>query len=195
MKKSNEQKPNIVHRLLGSTLKFIKETNDNRSKSPVYKFKYELPKSFIKAVDNARITAGYNILPRTRHRSASPSIHQKMTSSSSSLSSSSPSSSSPHGSCNRYQTTTTKMFRSSSTNDIDRVSTKKVQFRRTPRGHVPPHRQRTATPILFPSRPQFRMMMNPNFMMMNRCPRPPNVLSMRSPIPMQQQQMFRLRFR
>jgi len=87
------------------------------------------------------------------------------------------------------------MFRSSSTNDVDKVSTKKVQFRRTPRGHVPRHRQRTTIPILFPSRPQFRMMMNPNFMMLNRCRRPPNVLSMRSPIPMQQQPMFRLRFR
>jgi hypothetical protein len=114
-------------------------------------------------------------------------------SSSSSLSSSS-SSSSPYRSYNRHQTTS-KIFRASSTNDIDRVSTKKVQFRRTPRGNVPPHRHQTTTPMLFSPRPQFRMMMNPNFMMMNRCRRPPNVLSMRSPIPMQQQQMFQLRFR
>jgi hypothetical protein len=188
MKKSNEQKPNIVHRLLTSTLKFKKEINDNRSKSPVYKFKYELPKSFLKAVDKARITAGYDILPRFRHRSASPSIHQK-TSSLSSLSSSS-----SHYSYNR-QEPISKNFRSSSTNDIDKVFTKKVQFRRTPREPVHPRRQQTTTPILCSPRPQFRMMMNPNIMMINRSRRPLNILPMRSPIPMQQQQIFRLRFR
>jgi hypothetical protein len=187
--KSNEQKPNIVHRLLSSTLKFKKEHHDNRSKSPVLKLKYELPKSFLKAVDNARITAGYGILPRSRHRSASPSMDQKLRSSSSSLSSSS--SFSTHRSHHGYQTRP-KICRSSSTNDIERVSTKKIQFRRTPRGH---HRPHATTPIFFAPRPQFRMM-NPNFMMMNRSRRPPNVLSMRSPIPIQQQPpIFRMKFR
>jgi hypothetical protein len=162
MKKSNEQKNNFIQRLLTSTLKFKKDNEDVRSKSPVYKFKYELPKSFIKAVDHARVEAGYDLLPQLHRRSSSPS-------------------SSSHQ-------TTSEHFRSSSTNDIDRVSTKKIQFRRTPRGHV---RQQPKTPLLIPPRPTIRMMMNPNFMMMNRCRRPPNIM----PIRMQQQQLFRFRFR
>lgn len=187
MKKSNESKLNIVHRLLNSTLKFKKEIHDNRPKSPVYKFNYELPKSFLKAVDKVRITSGYDILPRFRHRSASPTIQPKTSSPSSpSLSSSS------YDSNNSHQTRP-RNFRSSSTNDIDRVCTKKIQFRRTPRGHV--HRQQTTTPRLFPPRPRFCMMVNPNFMMMNRPRRPLNILPIRSPVSMQRQPIFQLRFR
>jgi hypothetical protein len=177
MKKSNEQKNNFVQRLLTSALNFNKEKDDSRSKSPVHKFEYELPESFFRAVDNARIEAGYDILPRHRHRSTSPLTRQG--SSSSSLS--------PHR-------TVPKMSRSSSANDIHKISTKKVQFRRTPRAQINHHHQRTI-PIPFSSRPPFRMMTNPNFMMRNRFSRPPNIMAMRSPILMQQRQIFRLRFR
>lgn len=172
MKNSNEQKSNIVHRLINSTLKFKKELNDTQSKTSVRKFKYELPESFLKAVDNARITAGYDILPRRRHRSASPVIDQKT--------------SSFDRSDNRDQIEP-KITYSSSTNDIDRFSTKKVQFRRTPRRQIH-HPQ----PRFFSPRPPFRMMMNPNFMLMNRSPRPANVLPIRMP---QRPAIFRLRFR
>jgi hypothetical protein len=185
MKKSNEQKNNLLQRLFTSTLsKLTKENGDNRSKSPDDKFKYELPKSFRKAVDYARVRAGYDILPhRHRHRSASPLLRQNLCSSASS-------SPSPHRSNHRYETVP-KFSHSSSTNDIDKVSTKKIQFRRTP------HRQvnHAPTPMLFSPRPPFPMMMNPNFMMVNRCRRPPNIVPIRSPVPMQQQQMFQLRFR
>ena len=121
MKKSNEQKPNIVTSFINfNIIKLKKKTEDNRSKSPVDKFKYELPKSFLKAVDYARVRAGYDILPRRRHRSASPSIHRK-TSSSSSSTASPPS---LHRSNKQYQANP-KFSRSSSTNDIDKVSTQK----------------------------------------------------------------------
>jgi hypothetical protein len=179
MKNSNEQKSNFVHRLINSTLKFKKEHIDNQSKSSVHKFKYELPESFLKAVDNARLTAGYNILPRRRHRSASPAIDQKT------------SSSSFTDSDNEDQIKS-KITCSFSTNDLDRISTKKIQFRRTPRRPMQHHRPTTPHPIFFSPRPPFRMMMNSNLMWMNRSPRPANV----SPIPLPQRPaIFRLRFR
>ncbi|CAF2432643.1 unnamed protein product [Rotaria sp. Silwood2] len=190
MKKSNEQKPNFVHRLLTSTLKFIKDNENDQSKSSDDTFKYELPESFFKAVDNARTKAGYDILPRHRHRSVpSPSSRQNTFSSSSSSSSSH----SPHR-LHKDHKVIPKIYQSPSANDIDKVSKKKVQFRRTPREHVRQH-QPITTPRLFLSRPQFQMMMNPNFMMVNKSRRPQNFIPMRSTIFMQQQPMFRLRFR
>lgn len=180
MKKSKEQKPNIVHRLITSTLKFTtKEAQNDRSKSPVHQFNYELPKSFLKAVDKARVSSGYDILPRFRPRSASPITQQKT--SSSSLASS-------HNSYEPQQIKS-KTFRSSSTNDIDRVCTKKVQFRRIPRRTIQQQQQPT-NPLLFSPRPRFCMMMNPNFMMMNRPRQPFNILPIRSPL--RQPTMFRL---
>ncbi len=183
MKRSHEPKPNIVHRLLSSALLFKKEHHDHRPKSPVLKFKYQLPKSFLEAVDHARNAAGYDLLPRFRPRSASPSIGPKM---SSSTSSSLSSSSSSHYFYNQSQAKP-KVSCSPSTDDLSKVTTKKVPFRRTARGQV--HHHATA-PVLFPSRPRFPVMMNPNLMMINRSRRPPNVLPMRPPLLMQQQPRF-----
>ncbi|CAF0903006.1 unnamed protein product [Rotaria sp. Silwood1] len=189
MKKSNEQKPNIVHRLLTSTLKFIRDNQNDQFKSSNDTIKYELPESFFKAVDDARTKAGYDILSRHRHQSV-PSSSRQNSFSSSSSSSSSPS---PHRLQNDHKAKP-KIYQSSSANDIDKVCKKKVQFRRTPRKHVQEH-QSITIPRVFSSRPLFRMMMNPNFVMVNRGRRPRNFMPMRPPIFMQQQQMFRLRFR
>lgn len=189
MKNSSESKPNLVHRLINSTLKFAREHVDHQSKLSIRKFKYELPESFLKAVDRARIAAGYDILPRHRHRSVSPSIEQRT-----SLASSSSSSISPARLDNRDQAKA-KISRSSSTNDIDRVLTRKIPFRRTPRQQIPNHhhhhqRRRATTsrpPIFIPSPPRFSMMINPN-LMMHRSLRPRAFF----PIPIQQRPaMFR----
>ncbi|CAF0963019.1 unnamed protein product [Rotaria sordida] len=191
MKKSNEQKSNFIHRLLNSTFKFIKDNENNQSKSSTDTFKYELPESFFKAVDKTRTKAGYDILPHHHHhhRSVPSSSRHNSFSSSSSLSSSL----SSHR-LHQDHKTVPKLYRSSSANDIDKVFKKKVQFRRTPRERV--HQQHpTTTPILFSARPSFRMLMNPNFMIVDRCRRQRNFIPMRSPRFIQQQPMFRLRFR
>lgn len=60
-----------------------KQQNKIRSKSPVQKFKYHLPSSFFKAVDEARLEAGYDILPHFHTLSISRSVHHKPTLSSS----------------------------------------------------------------------------------------------------------------
>lgn len=153
MKNSHESKPNIVHRFINSTLKFAKEHTDQQSKLSVGKFKYELPESFLKAVDRTRLAAGYDILLRHRHRSVSPSIQKKTSTSSSPIRLDHRDRSKAHISC------------SSSTNDIDRVLTRKIPFRRTPRTQI---HHRTTTPIFIPSRPRFPMMINPNLMVHRR---------------------------
>ena len=185
MKNSNEPKPNLVHRLINSTLKFAKEHTDHPSKLSIRKFKYELPESFLKAVDRARLAAGYDVLPRHQHRSLSPSIEQRT-----SFSSSSSSLSSPVRLDNRDQLKA-NISCSSSTNDIDRVLTRKIPFRRTPRRHIHRQRQGTTTPIFIPSPPpRFPMMMNPN-LMMHRPLRPRTFF----PTPIHQRPtVFRFRF-
>jgi len=193
MKKSNEQKNNLLQRLLISTLsKLTKENEDNQTKLSDEKFKYELPDSFIKAVDYARVRAGYDILThRRRHQYASPLNHRNR-SSSSSLSSSSSSSSAR----DKQSRTKPKFSLSSSTNDIDKVSIKKIQFRRVPHGHPPPPHHHQARPRIFISpRPTFPMVMNPNFMLVNKCHRPPNIIPIRNSVPMRPPQFFRMRFR
>ncbi|UJR26803.1 hypothetical protein I4U23_008116 [Adineta vaga] len=90
-----------------------------------YQFNYELPESFLKAVDSARIKAGYDILPRPlhHHQSTSPSLS---------------SSSSAHDTY-KYLQTVSEIFRSTSHDDVPRISTKKIQFRRTPREKISNH--------------------------------------------------------
>ena len=168
MKNSHESKPNIVHRFINSTLKFAKEHTDQQSKLSTRKFKYELPESFLKAVDRTRLAAGYDILPRHRHRSVSPLIQQKT--SISSLSSS------PIRLDHRDRSKAHHISCSSSTNDIDRVLTRKIPFRRTPRTQI---HHRTTTPIFIPTRPRFPMVINPNLMVMHRSPRPPILIQQR----------------
>ena len=74
MRGANENKTGIVERIINSMVKMPPaEKKKVRVKSPVRKFNYQLPKSFFDAVDNARVEAGYDILPRFHHLSVSPS--------------------------------------------------------------------------------------------------------------------------
>ncbi|CAF1504586.1 unnamed protein product [Adineta ricciae] len=179
MKKSNEPKNNLIQRLLNSTLKFTKINDDAHQQSPDNgKFNYELPDSFIQAVDNARTKAGYDILPHLHHQSTSPSLS---------------SSSSAHDTY-KYLQTVTEIFRSASNNDVARMATKKVPFRRTPRERVQQQQHHhTTAPVLLSPRATFRMMMPRNFMMFNRCRQPFHF----TPMNMRQQPrpMFQMRFR
>ena len=178
MKKSNEPKNNLIQRLLTSTLKFTKINNDIHEQLPDDgKFNYELPDSFIQAVDDARTKAGYDILPHLHHQSTSPSLS---------------SSSSAHDTY-KYLQTVTEIFRSASNNDVARMATKKVPFRRTPRERVQQQQHHTTAPVLLSPRATFRMMMPRNFMMFNRCRQPFHF----TPMNMRQQPrpMFQMRFR
>ena len=161
-KKSHEQKYSFAHRLLSLALNKAKnDKTRGRSMSP---FNYDLPKSFVDAVDHARAQAGYDMLPRHRHRSVSPVTRPSIT---------------------------TKLTCSSSTTDLRQVPMKKVQFRRTPREQPLPTRRTAARPILAASpRMSFRPMAQPNFMLLNRFRRPMNPMPMRVP----QRPMFRFRF-
>lgn len=172
MQNSNEQKTNIFQRFINTTIKFTKDlTNEFRSKSPDEKFKYELPDSFLKAVDKARLEAGCDILPRRRARSVSPTISLSSSSSSSSLSNS------------NY---------ASNPNLTKVSSTKKVAFRRSRPRQTPPAqvRQQNVQPRFFSARPRFPLAMNPNMMMINRPHRPVNIPPTRMRVP-----MFQMRFR
>ncbi|CAF1000766.1 unnamed protein product [Adineta steineri] len=182
MKKSHEQKNNFIQRLLTSTLKFTKDNNNNSNNNigyeiPINKFNYELPNSFLQAADNARINAGYDILPRFLRRSASASS----------------SSASSHCTCKHLQTVS-DIFRSTSHKDINNIPTKKIPFRRTPRERVNQQHHSTA-PLLFTPRPAVRMVMGPNFMLMNRYRRPLNMMPIRTPVRMPQRPTFQFRFR
>lgn len=181
MKKSNEPKNNIIQRLFTSTLKFTKINNDNHPQLPDDgKFNYELPDSFIQAVDDARIKAGYEILPHLHHQSTSPSL--------SSLSS-------VHDTY-KYLQTVSEIFRSTSNNDVARMATKKVPFRRAPLERVqqqPQQHHHTTAPALLSPRPTFRMMMPRNFMMFNRSRQPFHFMPMN--IRQQPRPMFQMRFR
>lgn len=75
MKRGNEQKSSTIHRLLNLLVKPIPEEKQVRSKPPGgQKFQYQLPQSFVQAVNDARIKEGYDVLPRFEHRSSLPSI-------------------------------------------------------------------------------------------------------------------------
>ncbi|CAF1435006.1 unnamed protein product [Rotaria magnacalcarata] len=182
MGRSHEQKTNIVHRILNSTLKFIQENITDQSKLSVGTLNYELPDSFFKAVDHARRQAGYDVLPRVRNRSVPPpSSRHNSCSSLSSLSS--------ERSHNDHQPVS-KIYQSSSGNNLDTISQRKIQFRRTNRQRQPTTNQR-----LFSSRPPVRMIINPRFMIASQFRRPQNVIPIRpQPVFMQQRPVFRLRF-
>ena len=161
-KKSHEQKSSLAQRLLSSAFNTSKrDKSRGRSISP---FNYDLPKSFVDAVDHARVQAGYDILPRHRHRSASPTARHLIT---------------------------PKLTCSSSTTALHQVPLKKVQFRRTPREQALPVRHPATRPILAPSpRMSFRPMAQPNFMLLSRFRRPMNPMLIRMP----QRPLFRFRF-
>ncbi|CAF3373246.1 unnamed protein product [Rotaria socialis] len=183
MPRSHEQKTNIIHRILNSTLKFIQENITDQSKLSVDTLNYELPDSFFKAVDHARTQAGYDVLPRVRNRSAPPSSRHNSSLSLSSLSS--------ERSHNDHQPVSSTIYQSSSGNNLDVISQRKIQFRRTTR-----QRQPTTTQRLFSSRPAVRMIINPRFMIASQFRRPQNVISIRPPpVFMQRRPVFRLRFR
>lgn len=157
MQNSDEQKTNIFQRFINSTIKFTKDlTHELRSKSPDEKFKYELPDSFLQAVDKARLDAGYDILPRHRARSSSSSSSDNASS--------------------------LNLTKSSSADNLPRISTRKIAFRRSRPQIRPPNVQ----PRLFSPRPRFPIVMNPNAMIINRPHhRPVNIM---------QPRMFRMRF-
>ena len=74
MKGGNEHKSSTMHRLINLLVKPIPEEKKVRSKPPEgQKFQYQLPQSFVQAVNDARIKEGYDILPRFDHRSSVPS--------------------------------------------------------------------------------------------------------------------------
>lgn len=115
----------MIHRLMKSTIKPQHEKVRSRSKSPAHKFQYKLPQSFFEAVDEARVEAGYDILPRFHHLSVSKS----------------PSLSSHRSSKNhRHHQTEHKHSHSSSMSDTDDASRKKIRLRRKTRKHSHHHR-------------------------------------------------------
>jgi len=134
MKGGNEHKNNIMHRLVNSTLKPQQKKEKSRPKSPV-QFKYQLPTSFFEAVNDARVEAGYDILPRFHHLSMSPSRHHQT--SSSSASHRSKKHHHHHGS---HRQTGLKHPHSSSTSDNTKDSPKIVRFRRTTGKHSHHHK-------------------------------------------------------
>ncbi|CAF1423467.1 unnamed protein product [Adineta steineri] len=118
MKQGSENKSHIVHRIIISTRKSQPEHEKSRSKSPVRKFQYQIPSSFFRAVDKARLEAGYDILPRFHNPSSSSSSSHR-TASLSSLA------------LDRSKThyfTKHNDFHSSSIVDADKASSKQVRF-------------------------------------------------------------------
>jgi hypothetical protein len=135
MKGDNEHKNN-VHRLINSTSESKQKKVEVRSKSPVRKFTYQLPKSFFKAVDDARLEAGYDVLPRFHHLSISPSPHCVTPLSSSS------STSSAHRSIKHHDHQTgPKHAHSLSTSNNKKAPPKKVRFRQTTGKHSHHHKK------------------------------------------------------
>jgi len=78
MKVVNERKKNIVQRLIDSLWKSEQVNNEIRSESQVEVLKYQLPTSFFKAVNAARLEAGYDVLPHFHNLSVSQSTHRKI---------------------------------------------------------------------------------------------------------------------
>jgi len=136
MKGANEHKNNITHRLVNPALRPQQDKEKSRAKSPVHKFKYQLPTSFFEAVDDARVEAGYDILPRFHHLSVSPSSHHETSSSSSSHRSKKH----HHHHHHSHRQTGLKHPHSSSTSHNDKDSPKKVRFQRTTRKHSHHHK-------------------------------------------------------
>jgi hypothetical protein len=113
MRGGNENKTGIADRLINSMVKPPPEKKKLRAKSPVHKFSYQLPKSFFHAVDNARVEAGYDVLPHFHHLSISPSSK-------------------------KHRENGQKHAHSSSSSDHD-VASKKAQVRRTNHEHSHHH--------------------------------------------------------
>ncbi|CAF2826924.1 unnamed protein product [Rotaria sp. Silwood2] len=67
-----DRKRGLLNLLVRLTFKPPPIKEEVRSKSPVPKFVYQLPKSFFEAVDNARLDAGYDALPRFHQSPSSP---------------------------------------------------------------------------------------------------------------------------
>ena len=168
MKRGNEQKTTLVQRLLTAALKLTNERHEHRSTSPVEQLNYGLPKSFLTAVDNGRLEAGYDILPRHRDQSAPPSTNKEP--------------SSP----------------SSSSNDIDDDELKKIPFRRRPPRQQQQQPRTIKPTWSSTPRPALRPMVHPSSVMFNRPPRPVLVMRMppitRPRLFSHPQRMFRPRF-
>ncbi|CAF1444794.1 unnamed protein product [Rotaria sp. Silwood1] len=64
MSTGKERKYSLLNRLVRLTVKPPPIKEEVRSESSLPKFVYQLPQSFFEAVDNARIEAGYDVLPR-----------------------------------------------------------------------------------------------------------------------------------
>lgn len=75
MSKGSKHKKSFFSRLIELTVK-------PPPKAPTRKFSYQLPTSFFKAVDRARLAAGDDILPRIHHPSVSPITHEEIASAS-----------------------------------------------------------------------------------------------------------------
>jgi hypothetical protein len=131
MKGENEHKKNIVQRLINSSAK-LQQKKEVQSKSSVHKFQYQLPKSFFDAVDDARVEAGYDVLPRFHHLSLSPSPDRQTPPSSSSSRRSNKQQQEKHRHHSHRQNET-KHVHSSSRSDNDNGSPKKVRIRRSNR--------------------------------------------------------------
>lgn len=129
MKKSNEQKGSTRNRLINFLVKPIPEDKKVRSKSPVHKFQYQLPQSFFAAVDEARVDAGYDILPRFHHLSLSSSNHRQKLSSSS-------------GRSTEKQRHHRSNQQKNSATPVDHVATKKKQSSEKNQKHSHHHRQK-----------------------------------------------------
>lgn len=69
MKRGNEQKRSTINRLISLLVKPIPEEKQVRWKPAEQKFQYQLPSSFVQAVNDARMKEGYDILPRFDRRS------------------------------------------------------------------------------------------------------------------------------
>jgi hypothetical protein len=137
MKRGNENKNNIIQRIINTTVKSPQKQKKIRSKSPVSKFTYELPKSFFEAVDEARVESGYDPLPRLHHLSVSPSSPTHETPSSSS-------DSKHHDRHHHHHQKRHKISRSSSISNKDKASTEKHRGHRKSRGHSHHHHKDAA---------------------------------------------------
>ncbi len=132
MRGGNENKNGIVHRLINSMVKPPEDEKKFRPKSPVQKFNYQLPKSFFDAVDNARIEAGYDVLPHFHQLSISPSSNRRTLSSSPMHQPKRPD---HHNRSEKRH----KHAHSSSASDNDNISSKKVQVHRANHKHSHHH--------------------------------------------------------
>ena len=135
MKKSNKHEHSLPDRLIKLKLQ-REEKKEARSESTAQKFQYELPTSFIEAVDKARMKSGNATLPHfhrlwrsasARKELAPSTVHQSKTR--------------KHHRVDLHRTQD-KNVKSPSTSDNDKAFSEKVLSHRKLRKHLRHHRRK-----------------------------------------------------